>query len=62
VATKQSNSASSPKSAKQEAFERDAREKLENADMDVFDNFMKRLVDKPKQPIGTKRINPNRGK
>jgi hypothetical protein len=48
----QSNSASSPKkkSAKQEAFEKEAREKLENADMGAFDRMMKRLVSKPKHP------------
>jgi hypothetical protein len=39
------NSASSPKkSPKQEAFEREAREQLENADMDAFDGLMRRLV------------------
>jgi hypothetical protein len=44
VATKEDNSASSPKSPKQEAFEREAREKLENADMNAFDEMMKKLV------------------
>jgi hypothetical protein len=45
VAKVKGNSASSSKkSAKQEAFERDAREKLENADMGAFDKMMKNLV------------------
>ncbi len=35
------------KSLRQEAFERDAREKLENADMPKFDEMMRRIV-KPK--------------
>ena len=39
------NSASSPKkSPKQEAFERDAHERLENADMAAFDRVMKKIV------------------
>jgi hypothetical protein len=42
VAKVKANSASSPKkSAKQEAFEREAREKLENADMYAFDRAMR---------------------
>jgi hypothetical protein len=45
MAKAKGNSASSPKkSPKQEAFEREAREKLENADMVAFDRMMKRLV------------------
>jgi hypothetical protein len=32
------------KSAQQEIFERDAREKLENADMEAFDRMMKDLL------------------
>ncbi len=32
------------KSAKQEAFEREASEKLEHADIDEFDQMMKNLV------------------
>jgi len=45
VAKERSNSVSSPKkSAKQEAFEREAREKLDNADMGAFDRMMKRLI------------------
>jgi len=51
VATKEDNSASSPKSPKQEAFEREAREKLENADMDAFDRMMKRVIQVPKEQI-----------
>jgi hypothetical protein len=51
VATKEDNLTSSPKSPKQEAFERDAREKLENADMDAFDRMMKRLIDVPKAKV-----------
>jgi hypothetical protein len=49
VATKENNSASSPKSPKQEGFERDARKKLENADMGAFDEMMKKLVTPKKQ-------------
>jgi hypothetical protein len=45
MAKAKGNSASSPKKTeKQEAFEREAREKLENADMGAFDKFMKSLV------------------
>jgi hypothetical protein len=45
VAKVKGNSASSPKkSPKQEAFEREARETLENADMGSFDRMMKKLV------------------
>jgi hypothetical protein len=48
MAKAKGNSASSPKkSPKQETFERDAREKLENADMRAFDKLMKRLVNVP---------------
>jgi hypothetical protein len=47
VAKLKGNSASSPKkSAKQEAFECDAREKLEHADMGEFDRMIKKLVHK----------------
>jgi hypothetical protein len=50
VAKAPSNSASSPtkKSAKQKAFEREAREKLENADMGKFDEMIRRIL-KPSQ-------------
>jgi hypothetical protein len=49
VAKVKGNSASSPKkkSPNQEAFEREAREKLENADMGEFDQMIKRLVSRP---------------
>jgi hypothetical protein len=49
VATKEGNSVSSEKSEKQKAFERDAREKLENADMGAFDRMMKRVIQVPAQ-------------
>jgi hypothetical protein len=49
MAKAKGNSASSPKkSPKQEAFERDAREKLENADMGAFDRMMKGIIQLPK--------------
>jgi hypothetical protein len=45
MAKAKGNSASSPKkSPRQEAFEREARERLENADMGKFDRIMKRLI------------------
>jgi hypothetical protein len=45
VATTANSSASSQKkSAKQLEFERAAREKLENADMNAFDRLMKRIT------------------
>jgi len=45
MAKAKGNAASSPKkSPKQEAFERDAREKLENADMAAFDRMMKKIL------------------
>jgi hypothetical protein len=49
VAIKSNSSASSSrkpveKSEKQLAFEREAREKLENADMNAFDRMMKRIA------------------
>jgi hypothetical protein len=47
MAKAKGNSASSPKkSEKQEAFEREARETLENADMGKFDKMMKGLLRK----------------
>jgi hypothetical protein len=47
---------SSPqKSAKQEEFEREARETLENADMGKFDQMMKRLVQTGRDAKGQKR-------
>jgi hypothetical protein len=50
VAKSKDNSASSPKkSAKQEAFEREAREKLENADMGKFDQLMKKIIGRPRR-------------
>jgi len=41
-----SSSISSPKakSAKQEAFEQEAREKLEHPDMGAFDRMMKKII------------------
>jgi len=36
------------KSAQQEAFERDAREKLDNADMEKFDQAMKKILQRKK--------------
>jgi hypothetical protein len=57
MASKPNNSAShslkqGEKSEKQLAFEREAREKLENADMKAFDRMMKTLVN-PKKRAGT---------
>jgi len=50
VAKVKDNSASSPKkSPKQEAFEREAREKLEHADMQLFDRTMKRILSPKKK-------------
>jgi hypothetical protein len=43
VAKSSSVSFPTKKSAKQEAFEKEARESLENADMGLFDKFMKTL-------------------
>jgi len=52
MAKAKGNSASSPKkSPKQESFEREAREKLESADMSAFDRMMKRIIKKSK-PAG----------
>jgi hypothetical protein len=50
----QSNSTSSPKSSTQEVFEREAREKLKNADMDAFGRMMKRVIQAPKDETGKK--------
>jgi hypothetical protein len=46
VAKERSNSTSLPKkkSAKQEAFEREARETLEHPDMNEFDKIMRKLL------------------
>jgi hypothetical protein len=50
MAKAKGNSASSPKkSPKQEAFERDAREKLENADMGAFDRMMEEIIQPPQK-------------
>ncbi|MGD0288482.1 MAG: hypothetical protein ABSC63_02345 [Candidatus Binataceae bacterium] len=54
MAKAKGNSASSPKkSPKQEAFERDASEKLENADMGKFDQMMKKLIRNPLRKANT---------
>jgi hypothetical protein len=56
VTKAQNNSRSSEKkSPRQEAFEREAREKLEHADMDMFDKMMKRVIQSKKTPIGSDR-------
>jgi hypothetical protein len=49
-----SSSSSAKKSARQEEFEREAREKLENADMRVFDKFIKRLIETPTRSLKDK--------
>jgi hypothetical protein len=53
VTTTANSSASSPKkSAKQLEFERAAREKLENVNLNAFDRLMKRIV-LPKKNAGS---------
>jgi hypothetical protein len=44
VAKSSSTSFPKKKSAKQEAFEKEARESLENADMNTFDQMMRKLI------------------
>jgi hypothetical protein len=44
---------------KQEREDREARERLENPDMGLFDRFMRRLIDLPKEK--TKPPPPKRG-
>jgi hypothetical protein len=50
VAKEQNSSSSSEKkSPRQEAFEREAREKLDNVDMVTFDEFMKKILEPSKK-------------
>jgi hypothetical protein len=47
---------------KAERADREARERLENADMGLFDRFMKKLVAVPKEEIDKVVAPPKRGR